>query len=87
MNARNPNPTRNPNTSGVPQGSVLGPLLFLIYINDVDSSIRSQVLKYADDIKLFVNFDSHDVSRTDILQSDLLFLSRWSSNWLLSLNP
>ena len=74
----------SPVYSGVPQGSVLGPLLFVIYINDLDSGLLSKLLKFADDTKaLWVINDDSDVA---CLQSDLDKLSDWSSKWLMSFN-
>ena len=65
--------------SGVPQGSVLGLILFLIYINDLDDSITTKVLKFADDTKLFrkVNTDGDKQH----LQNDLDRLVKWSDKW------
>ena len=62
--------------SGVPHGSVLGPLLFLIYINDWDDNITSNVLKFADDTKVFrrVNNDGDKQH----LQNDLDKVVKWS---------
>ena len=75
-----------PVLSGIPQGSILGPLLFIIYINDlVDScSNGSELYLYADDAKLF----RHILSDLDsgLLQRDLDNLSNWTEKWLLKLN-
>ena len=70
--------------SGVPQGSVLGPILFLIYINDLDDSITSNVLKFVDDTKLFrkVNTDGDKQH----LQNDLDRLVKWSEKWQMLFN-
>ena len=70
--------------SGVPQGSVLGPLLFLIYINDIDDSVSTNLLKFADDTKVF-----HAVPNSkeiDRLQMDLGNLCKWSHDWLMLFN-
>ena len=70
--------------SGVPQGSVLGPLLFLIYINDLDDTIKSNVLKFVDDTKVFrrINNDGDQLH----LQNDLDRLVKWSEKWQMLLN-
>ena len=71
-------------TSGVPQGSVLGPVLFLIYINDLDSGILNHLLKFADDSKLFgkVSNEADQVK----MQDDLNRLHIWSQNWQMDFN-
>ena len=70
--------------SGVPQGSVLGPILFLIYINDLDDDITSKVLKFADDTKVFRKIKS-DTDRQQ-LQDDLNKLTEWSEKWQMLIN-
>ena len=70
--------------SGVPQGSVLGPTLFVIYINELPQIVRSECRMFADDTKLFNAIGSpEDVSR---IQNDLDKLSDWSSKWLIKFN-
>ena len=74
-----------PVLSGVPQGSVLGPLLFVLYVDDIDSCfLHSTVLKYADDVKVVSALTSDDSCQ--LLQSDLDRLTEWSRQWLLSVN-
>jgi hypothetical protein len=71
-------------SSGVPQGSVLGPVLFLIYINDLDEGIISKIGKFADDSKLGKSINSAaDVS---LLANDLSTLVEWSNQWQMTFN-
>ena len=71
--------------SGVPQGTVLGPLLFLIYINDLPDDISATVRLFADDCVLYSNIKSHqDATR---LQDDLDKLSTWENKWQMQFNP
>ena len=65
-----------PVLSGVPQGSVLGPCLFVIYINDIDDTVSSKILKFADDTKITASISS--VEEQHILQTDLTRLMEWS---------
>ena len=71
--------------SGVPQGSVLGPLLFVIFINDLPELVVAVLLLYADDSKIYKEI----TSRQDLesLQSDLDSISMWSDKWLLRFAP
>ena len=71
-------------TSGVPQGSVLGPLLFLVFINDISSTINSPIRLFADDCVLYSRVDS--VGDSAFLQSDLDKISDWCRIWELGLN-
>ena len=73
-------------TSGVPQGSVLGPLLFLIYINDLDEDVSTttKILKFADDSKMFGT--ANNTSEHDIIQKDLNALETWTDRWQMEFN-
>ena len=70
--------------SGVPQGSVLGPCLFLLYVNDLPESLTSTVRLFADDTTLYLAV--HSLSDTDTLQRDLHKLEAWENKWLMEFN-
>jgi hypothetical protein len=71
-----------PVTSGVPQGSVVGPSLFLLYINDLPSAVRSKVRLFADDTIIYTTTD-----KSDQLQRDLLSLEDWETKWDMKFHP
>ena len=73
-----------PVLSGITQGSVLGPVLFVCYINDLPEAITSIVYMYADDTKIFRQVDK-EVDRA-ALQNDLDSLSKWAEEWRLRFN-
>ncbi|PIK49959.1 putative RNA-directed DNA polymerase from mobile element jockey-like [Apostichopus japonicus] len=71
-------------TSGVPQGSVLGPLLFVAYINDIDGDILCTAKKFADDTKLYSEVSSK--SDSEKFQADLDKIFSWSQGWQMLFN-
>ena len=72
--------------SGVPQGSVLGPLLFLIYINGIERNIKSNINFFADDTILFSTVKSPVITAED-LNHDLAIINHWVHQWKMEFNP
>ena len=71
-------------TSGVPKGSVLGPVLFTLFVNDIPSMVSSPTFMFADDTKIFRCVGSNDDHSA--LQNDLNLLYEWSVRWQLNFN-
>ena len=70
--------------SGVPQGSVLGPILFWVYINDLEEGVTGKILKFADDTKLFRKVK--EIGDKQNLQDDIDKLVKWSEKWQMLFN-
>ena len=70
----------------MPQGTILGPILFIIYINDISTDLTSTVKIYADDTKIYRTISSPDVD-IPALQCDLDQLGIWANKWQMHFNP
>ena len=72
--------------AGVPQGSRLGPLLWILYVNDITENLESEVLVFADDTCLFAS--AKDPAETAaILNKDLEKIGDWARKWKVAFNP
>ena len=72
--------------AGVPQGSILGPLLFLVYINDLPEGLKNNAKLFADDTSIFSVVNDINVSCNQ-LNSDLSLINKWAFQWKMLFNP
>ena len=70
----------------MPQGSILGPLFFLVYINDLTTDLKCNVKLFADDTSLFTVVQEPNAAAED-MNYDLELISRWAHDWRMSFNP
>ena len=79
-------PGVNSSLTSVKAGSILGPLLFLLYINDIVVDINSSIRLFADDTSLYIIVDD-PIQAAEQLNMDLAKIHRWAEKWLLTFNP
>jgi hypothetical protein len=72
---------------GVPQGSILGPLLFLLYISDLSTNLQNQSSLFADDTTIICPLNKNPIVSIQQINNDLLRLSRWADLWRVTFNP
>ena len=74
--------------AGVPQGSILVPILFLVFINDIVRDILCNIILFADDTSLYivVEDDAYDAA-TLLNREDIDIIHHWSEQWLVNFNP
>jgi hypothetical protein len=77
--------SESPVISGVPQGSVMGPTIFIMFINDLPVNIRNKLFMFADDVKIYRRITN--INDCKLLQDDLDNLQKWSEKWQLHFNP
>ena len=72
-------------SAGVRQGSVLGPYLFLLYINDIVDNVNCNIRLFSDDTSLFTVIENNDSIK--LLNEDLCSIANWANDWCIILNP
>ena len=73
-------------SAGVPQGSILGPLFFLVYMNDLSVGLKCNVKLFADDTSLFTVVEDSHTAASD-MNHDLDLISQWAHAWRMTFNP